>query len=325
MAITLQQISQVTKSDLKAGIVENIIETFPMISRIPFIPVPSLRYEWGFRKTLPAFGFRAMNANYQNTNSTYDVGKIDLKPLGGKFELDRLLVDIPDFNRARFYETELQGRARSAAMAFKRAMIKGNRANDAAEFDGLQTWFDEGIVTTQVDMAAAGSTFAALGGQGTLDIMHEFINQCIVVPDLILTNRTVIKNLTALSVATAANNAFANYFPMSKMDIGGGRSVIVGSFLGIPVVALDGDETGAEVLGFNELSPDGTSSNQCTSMYALTLGENFFMGLQQTNGGPRVFEYTTSEGHKATAVDWPAAIAIEHPRAVSRLRGILAA
>ncbi|MBK7363023.1 MAG: hypothetical protein IPJ01_12065 [Micavibrio sp.] len=322
--ITLQQIAQVSTSNLKAGLVENIIETCPVLAKIPFVEAPSLRYEWALQKTLAASGFRALNGNYAATNSTYDRGKIDLKPLGGRFELDRLLVDIPDFNRERFYETELRARARSASMAFKRAMVKGNRANPA-EFDGLQTWFEEGIVTTQVDMSAAGTTFTALGGQGTLDKMHEFINACIVIPDLILANRTIIANLTALSVATAANSAFATYFQMSKMDIGNGRSVSVGSFYGIPVIALDTDENGAEVLAFDEISPDGTSNTDCASMYAICLGENYFVGLQQVMSGPRVFEYTTSEGHKAVAVDWPAAIAIEHPRAVARLRGIRAA
>ena len=324
MAITLQQVAQASQSTLKQGFVENIIETSPVLAKIPFVDAPSLRYEWSLQKLLPATGFRALNTNYAATQSTYDRGKIDLKPLGGEFRIDRLLKDIPDLNMARFYETEIRARARSASMGFKKALVKGSIAVDPAEFDGLQKWFDDGTLTTEVQLAAGGTTFTALGGQATVQKMHDFINACIVTPDIILANRTIISNLAALAISTAANNVFAQYFQMSFMDIGNGRKVSVGSFNGIPIIAMDTDELGNEILSFTETSQNLASSITC-SMYALTLGENYFTGLQQTNEGPRTFEYVTDSGHTAFAIDWPAAIAVEHPRAVSRLRGILAA
>lgn len=325
MALTLQQIAQASTSTLKAGIVENIIETSPVLSKLPFTDAPSMRYEWALHKKLPASAFRALNANYTATSSEYDRGKIDLKPLGGEFRIDRSLVDVPDLNAQRFYETELRARIQSASMAFKRAMIKGNRAINPAEFDGLQTWFDEAILTTQVDFAAAGSTVAALGALATLNKMNDALNMSIVVPDLILTNRTLISQLAALSLTSAANNAFAQYFRMDKMDIGNGRSISVGMFYGIPMIAMDTDETGAEILGFTEPTPDGTTAlTGCSSMYFCTLGDNFFVGLQQKMTGPVVYEYVTDAGHKAVATDWCAAVAVEHPRAVVRLRGFKA-
>lgn len=318
--ITLQQIAQASQSDLKAGIVEHIIETSPALSRIPFVEAPSLRYEWSMQTKLPASGFRALSADYPQSNSEYDRGTIHLKPLGGTFRIDRLLADVPDINRARFVETEIRARARSASMAFKKSMIKGNSANPA-EFDGLQKWFDAGILTEQVDLAAAGTTFAALGAAGTLAKMHEALNSSIVMPDFILANRTIISQLASLALASAANEAFAQYFRMTKMDIGNGRMISVGSFYEIPIIPLDTDETGAEILSFTEASPNG-GNTACASMYFVTVGESYFTGVQQTNAGPRIFEYTTDAGHKAVSVDWPSAIAVEHPRAVVRLRGI---
>jgi len=322
--MTMLQIAQASQSTLKQGIIEIIIETFPALSRIPFVSVPSLRYEWALRKLLPDSGFRALGAGFTDTNSTYDRGKIDLKALGGQFSLDRVQKDIPDLNMQRFYETELKARSMSASMSFKKFMVKGSVATDPAQFDGLQKYFDDGTLTEVEDMAAAGTTFTALGGQGTVQKMHNFINRCIVTPDLILANRTIISNLAALAISTAANNVFAQYFQMSFMDIGNGRRISVGSFNGIPIVAMDTDSQGNEILSFTEKSADLSTSNNC-SMYAITLGDNYFTALQQLDSGPSIMEFPNGSGHPTTALDWPTAIAVEHPRAVSRLRGIQAA
>jgi hypothetical protein len=327
MALTLLQAAQVSASTLRQGIVEYIVETSPMLARFPFEEAPSLRYEVALQKALPQSGFRALNANYQATNSTYDRATIHLKPLGGEVRIDRLLADVPDVNNQQLYATELRARLRSASLAYKRAVIKGNSANPA-EFDGLQTWFDQGVLTEVVDFAPAGATIISQPASTVIAKMHEAIQRCHTIPDLILANRTIIGQLSALALAGAANIAFAQYFEMTKMDIGNingqSRMVSVGSMFGIPVIAMDTDETGAEVLSFTEPSPDG-SNNNCASMYFVCLGDSYVHGLQQSAQGPRVFEYVTEAGHKAIAVDWAAAVAVEHPRAVVRMRGIKAA
>lgn len=324
--MTYSQILQASPKNLRTGIVEVILETSPVLSRLPFVSTDGyLHYEWSLQKKLPASGFRPLNSEYQSTSSEYDRGRIDLKPLGGTVKMDRLFADHPTANMVSVYENEVRARARSASMAFKRAMIKGNKALNPAEFDGLQTWFDDGTLAGQtVDLAPAGSTFTALGAEATLNKLHEAIHKCIVIPDFILANRTIISQLASLALAAAGNEAFANYFRMGKVEIGNGRMASVGELFGIPVFALDTDEQGNEILSFNEARPDN-SGNDCASMYFVCSGAGFTFGLQQTPDGVRVFEHVTTEGHRAVSIDWPAAIVTEHPRAVARLRGIRAA
>jgi hypothetical protein len=323
MGIGLNQIAQATESNLRAGVIEHIIDTFPFLNLLTFVEAPSMRYEWSARKRLIQAGFRGLNDNYTPGQSEYDRAQIDLKPLGGEFRIDRLLADIPDINRDAFIQTELRGLSIATAMAFKKFMIKGNRAADMRQFDGLERWATEGLIPT-TDLAAAGTDFHTLGGKATMKKLDEWLNSLIVRPDVILANRTQISDLNTLAVATAANNAFATVFQTGTVTLPNGRQILTGSYRGIPMLAVDTDGEGNEILAFNEPSPDGSASN-CSSMYALVLGDNYTTGIQQTNAGPRVFRYTTDAGHVAVAVDWPTAIAVEHPRGAARLRGIKAA
>lgn len=112
-------------------------------------------------------GFRAINAEYTPQEVTKARYTVDLKPLGGSFQIDRVLDGI-----AAAAETtlQMQQKIKASNSAFLDAFINGDTAVDANGFDGLSkaltgtaTEVGATTVTDWTTIAAGNDTaFAAL-------------------------------------------------------------------------------------------------------------------------------------------------------------------
>lgn len=101
---------------------------------------------------------------------------------------------------------------------------------------------------------------------------------------------------------------------------------IVQIYGGLPLLIVDYDNEGSQILGYTEASPDGSNLN-CTSIYAVNFNPMYLTGIQgAVNGqyGIDVRDLGELEGKPVlrTRVDWYNAIACYHGRSAARLSGI---
>jgi hypothetical protein len=146
----------------------------------------------------------------------------------------------------------------------------------------------------------------------TLDKLDELIDAVQGGPDVLFMNKTMRRKVNKLiRAAGQATETVSDAF---------GRQL--SSYAGVPMAVIEDDETGAAILSFAEAAPGGGSS-VCTSIYAVRFGvKEWVSGLQC--GGMDVLDMGLYSGGTAyrTLIEWICGMAVFHPRAAARLRGI---
>jgi hypothetical protein len=309
----------------KRRIIDLIFETSPFATRVPFETVPTRESKWYMTKELPTAQFRSYGGSYTESNSKDDMGTTHLKILGGNFTIDRLDRNANTIEGTRKVAREIRNHTTSMGMKFKYNFINGALNNNPDEFIGLRKMHESASIFgtgMTLSLASAGSTFAAAGALAVTEFMLDFIQQTIVTPDVIFCDETHITQLHALSLTAGTNEAFAQYFKMMDYPLPNGRNIKVGSFNGIPMIPMKKDAQGNKVIDYNEPSPD-LSNTDCSSLYSVCFGEEFFMALQHSAGGPEVTD-AIQDGHYKTFLDWAVALEPRHDRSSARATGIKA-
>lgn len=324
---TLVEIAQTSESNLQRGIIKKIVETSPFYNWVPFMIRPSMRHTFSLEGDLPNSGPRALGEGYDPDSTGDDQGNIQLIQYGGAFELDDELEDIIDFSGENEVMKQTKKKSRSISLNWKRDFFKGNKAADPKIFNGLQQLNSKVPTKYNATFNFGGANGKSISGatpKELLDMLLDLINRCVGMPDVIFTNRAIGQAINNILRASAANDVLATEWNYSRIEVAQGMfskplQVLIGSFMGIPVVFVDGDASGTEVLGFTEKC--GTS-NICTSMYAVKFGEDMVSGLQKRSGP--IMRAKPSVVGTHYKVDWPTAVVLGHPKAVVRCKGILA-
>lgn len=320
MAVTLLEVVQSSESTLKQGIVQTIVETSPGLANVPFETVPSLRYDFSKEGDLPTAAFRAENAAYTASKGGFNRDAIHLKYLGGQVDIDRKLVNVPTLDGQNQMAKQLSMLSRSVGLNLKKYAFTGDLATDPKAFDGLRPVTAALSTDQTLTFVTNGSTIATAGATVTLNKLNALVDACIDVPTAFYTNRTVLNHLNALALASATNEAFAQYFRLEVVEVMPGVRARVGNFMGIPMYALDKDATETEILAFDQTSGN---SAVCSEIFAVCWGNGRATMLHDRADGPEVVTWDDSTG-RHLAVDYAVALAVEHPRAVAVLQGIKA-
>jgi len=301
-AITLAEYAKGEEGQLRRGIIE-IFSEGPLLGLMPIDTIPGGGYFYNTEASLPSVQFRAINEGY-----TADAGVINnqseaLKIVGGDLDVDLFLI--------RQYGPEKRGqqvamKTKALRMAVEAKLNKADTLSDPRQFDGLQVRIPAGT-TQYVD---AGQNGAALS-LGMLDDLIDRVDATDA-PRILVCNRTIGRLLTA-----AQRNSSVSGFISNTPD-SLGRTVT--RYNGIPLVFLDMDNTGAQILPFSETKG---SSNATTSIYCLQPGDGFFHLIQGLGGvDVRDLGEIDTASVARTRIDWSLGMVIEHGRSVARLAGI---
>uniref|UniRef100_UPI001CBB3031 major capsid protein n=1 Tax=Chryseobacterium sp. OSA05B TaxID=2862650 RepID=UPI001CBB3031 len=142
MPVTLAQASQNAQTDLDTAVIDEF-RTNSILDLMTFDDAvnPSgggNTLVYGYRRliTAPTAAFRAINSEYVPQEVTTQQFTTELKPLGGSFQIDRVLANI---GAAASGEVALQTaqKIKAAQAKFGEAVILGDSAVDADSFDGL--------------------------------------------------------------------------------------------------------------------------------------------------------------------------------------------
>ncbi len=206
MPVTLAQAKLNTQDDLDAMIIDEFRKSSVILDALlwhdtvsPMGGGSTLTY--GYHRVLAqrAAAFRAINSEYTPEEATKARFSVDLKPLGGSFQIDRVLGQLARGAEVTFQMTQL---IKATVTKFADELINGDTAVDANGFDGL----DKALTgsTTEIGGAADVSDWTDLDtvsgtSQRALDRIDEFLGLMDGAPTLILGNNVALSKLRAIA------------------------------------------------------------------------------------------------------------------------------
>ena len=145
----------------------------------------------------------------------------------------------------------------------------------------------------------------------TLDLLDQAIDAVQGSPDVIFVNKTLRRSISQL-----ARNSNQATEPVNDSF---GRQLQ--AYQGIPLALVEEDAESNPILGFTE-SHLSTGENNTASIYCVRFGvEEWVSGIQA--GGMDVIDQGLQGIHYQTLIEWICGIGCFHPKAASRLRGIV--
>lgn len=205
MPVTLAQAKLNTQDDLDAMVIDEFRKSSVILDALlwhdavnPMGGGSTLTY--GYHRVLAqrAAAFRAINSEYTPTEATKVRFTVDLKVLGGSFQIDRVLGQIARGQEVTF---QMQQLIKATNTKFADELINGDTAVDANGFDGL----DKALTGTTTEIGGASEVTdwtdldAAGVAQRGLDRIDEFISLLDGEPTLILGNRMALAKFRSLA------------------------------------------------------------------------------------------------------------------------------
>jgi hypothetical protein len=271
MPVTLAQAQMSAASDLDFYAINEFRKSSFLLDHLPFHQAvnpagggSTLTYGYTRQITQATAAFRAINAEYtpgEVTKAQYTVG---LRPLGGSYQIDRVLADI---GSARDSEVQLQMSNKIAATAalFADQVINGDSTVTVDGFDGLSKILRNSsteVAGPSLDLTAVNTQALAIAAVGRINAWLSLMNGR---PDAILGNSTAIWALAMVAQFSGQLRSSVNEF-----------GVFVDTFRDIPLVDL-GEKAGSAALvipnqaaGTNEVQTFTASGTWTSGSYKIT-------------------------------------------------------
>lgn len=310
--VTLLEAAKGNQTDLKAGVIETIIQESPIINKIPWMPINGFALQHTAEDTLPLAQFRNVNDVYTKSWGTDTQHYWGTAIFGGEIVVDNYLVKTRG-NVVKVKAKQFAKMAKSSAMRFEYEFWNGTGANKG--FKGMKQLINEGFGQS-ITNNAAGATISL----NVMDQAHDlFRNQG--GADEILLNRTTRREIT--------NAARTLVTGVSLIDVGTdvfGKQVM--HWNGVPLTIMGDvqDSSGniAAALGYTEDSTTGMNAGACSSLYFVKWGEDDICGLLGADGDFDVRDFGEQQASPSHLgrLEWYPGIAIFNKYSVVRLFGI---
>lgn len=202
MPVTLAQAALNTQDDLDANIIDEFRKQSAILDSLLFHDAVSsmgggstLTYGYHRVVTQRSAAFREINSEYTPEAATKARYTVDLKPLGGSFEIDRVLAQIARGAEVSF---QLQQLVKATTTKFTDELINGDTAVDANGFDGL----DKALTGSDTEMFADSrgdlGTLTADVAMAALDLFDEFFGLLDGAPTMAIGNNALIAKVRAI-------------------------------------------------------------------------------------------------------------------------------
>lgn len=176
MPTSLAQAQQNAQTDLDVSVIDEF-RTNALLDAMIFDQAvnpagggATLTYGYRRLNTAPTAEFRAINAEYTPTEVTTTQHNVDLKVLGGSFQVDRVLARVgPAASGA--VSLNMQQKIKATQAKFGDAVINGDSATEANSFDGLSKALAGSTTenTTAIDWTGTQDTTWAFRVLATVD------------------------------------------------------------------------------------------------------------------------------------------------------------
>lgn len=321
MPVTLAQAKLNTQDHLIPAIIDEFRKQSAVLDVMPFDQAVSpmgggstLTYGYHRQVTQRSAAFRAINTEYTPDKVEKQRYSVDLKPLGGSFQIDRVLAQV-----ARGAEVAFQVRnlITSTVAKFTDEVINGDTAVDEEGFDGL----DKSLTGTSTEVQAAGvaggGDWSSLDGSyhAALDSIEEFLSVLDGPPSLIIGNSLAIARFAG--IARRANQYVSR--PVDGLADQAGAPVVRRFYDGNTLLVDAGAKPGSN-------DPIVPVNGGLTDLYAVRLGLDGFHGVA-VSGQELVRQwapdFTTSGAVKTGELEMgPVAPVLKATKAAAVLRGV---
>lgn len=322
MPVTLAQAAQNATTDLDVSVIDEF-RTNPLLDAMLFDQAVNpagggATLTYGYRRlvTAPTAEFRALNAEYVPTEVTTTQQNVDLKVLGGSFQVDRVLARV-GAAASGAVALQMSQKIKATQARFGDATINGDSAVQANSFDGLSKAL-AGSTTEDTVLVDLSGTQDQTWAFRVLTMVDDLLSQLDGGASVIMANRKLLNlvrsaaRMTSMYVREAGprDTYVERYGSAVLVDAGlkAGSATDV-----IPVNVTDPDATGPLVAG-------------STAIYAARIGLDGFHGVT-TVGSQLVTQYlpdfTTPGAVKTGEVEMgPVAVALKATKAAAVKRNV---
>lgn len=266
MPVTLAQAKLSAVDDIQLAVIDEFRKSSFLLDRLTFDDVVSpagggatLTYGYTRQITQRTAAFRAINSEYTPTEVTKQRYTVDLKPLGGAFQIDRVLANI---GAAAVSEVSFQMRnlIQAAKSFFADQFINADSAVDANGFDGLSVALagsaTEYNADSVDDWTVIDTQLEAIQAVRKINAWLALMNGT---PDAILVNNIAMPWFTLIAALSGQLRSTTNEF-----------GVQVDTFRGIPIVDL-GEKAGSS----NPVIGNYTGTNETQTVTVDATGGTF--------------------------------------------------
>lgn len=332
MAITLADAQVNTQDDVDFFVVEQFRKESWLLDNLIFDQAvnpagggSTLTYGYTREKTERAAAFRAINAEYTAAKAERERITTDLKPLGGSFQVDRILADLGPAatNEVNFQLAQL---IKSARTKFADEFINGDVAVDANGFDGL----DKALVGASTEIIPGGAAAYVDWSAATVDTEGEAHSAIDLLDELISKldgPASAIFGNTASLLRVKSIARRAGFYLRERNDFG----QWVEFFGSTPLIDLGAKPASSNpIIPTETRDPDGAGAGgnitNLTDLYAVRLGEDAVHAVTVA-GKPLVStwlpDFTTAGAVKNGEVEMgPVGMVIKKTKSVAVLRNI---
>ena len=331
MPVSLAQAKLNATDDIDVQVIDEFQKSSYLLDQLTFDDVvnqagngATLTYGYTRLSSQPTAAFRAINAEYTPAEVTKVRATVDLKPLGGSFQIDRVLNGV-----AAGAETALQmsQKIKASNAFFADQVINGDSAVDTNGFDGLNKILtgttteylplSNGVTTGYLDLTVVDTKAEALAVMMHLDAWLGLLDGT---PDAIFGNRKTIALLKYVAAWADMIDKTTDSFGRPVQRYNGIQLVDLGAKAGsnTDVIATatkdtDGGGAGGNITGLSDL-------------FAVRFGLDGFHAVSMA-GRPLVQnwlpDFTTSGAVKTGEVELgPVAPVLKRSRAAAVLRNI---
>lgn len=293
---------------MERAFVENMVAESDLMRAVTIKPANMGKAAFMDIATLPATGFRALNAAGNQAQGTFNLREEDTFFIDEYIFVDRAMIDRYK-SRDPVYKQE-RLKSISLAQLWTQKFVKGDNSNSPIEPNGLQVRCN--IASTNLFNNSTASGGAALS-LANLDILYWTVNKP--------THWLFPRGLMPYVDTAARNNTLVNQ-TLAYAEDDFGRKIV--KYKGLPILYGYEPDDSPDLLPFTEVG-NGGGSAVTSSVYCMSLRDGGVYGIEQT---PLTI---TDEGsipgtpQESKHIKWDWGIAREHPRAVSRLTSITAA
>ncbi len=316
MAVTLADYAMQSSDPYEKGVVKRFTQTSDFLKVVPFEQISGSTYTYRIEEVAPGVSWRDVNEPYPESTGVIAPRTESLMILGGDVFVDNFIRRTQRKSGDSF-DVEAQQydmKARSLAREVERAAFEGDPLVDPSEMMGLRARLtgsqviSAGTNGATLTLAMLDSLIDAVGMD--LGPLHLWMNK---------TNRRKITNL----MNAAGSSVVINY----SMEERGKINDLIPAYQGIPIHVVEDSFDFSTLLGFDEIQG---SSSIASSIYVTAMSKDMGVHMLYNGDGPTVDVKVVGQTLLSAApgqvgrIEFYPGMAIKHPRAAARLRGVIA-
>lgn len=334
MPVTLAEAKNNATDDVDVQVIDEFQKSSDILNRMTFDDVVSPTggdtLTYGYRRliTQVSADFRAINSEYTPTEVTTQRYTVDLKPLGGAFQVDRVISRI-GAAASGAVALNMSQKIKAARAKFADAVINGDTAVDSNGFDGLSKILtgtsteylplSNGVAAGYVNWTTIGDKATAMAALRHVDDWLASLDET---PDVIYGNRKTLSLFKSLAMWTDQYDKTQDAFGREIMRYNGVSLVDLKTKAGsntdvIPLVTRDPDAGGA-----------GGNITGLGDLYAVRYGLDGFHGVSVVGDLVQTWlpDFTRAGAVKTGEVEMgPIAVVLKATKAAGVFRNIKSA